>query len=550
MKKLFLLSLLLLLWQFSFSQHSVVLIDSLTDGIRFIDNNYLVLPEGYSDPVRAHKITERSDSQGLTFLAISSTDTILANSWPNWITGAFDCFDYVLPNPIVRQPQDTLKIQFDLLFDVVSGSGEAGRLNVSLVNNIPPNGIEIPNAPVNLQEWINQYQTGNIYGTADMLGDPTYHFWIFSGNYGPALSYGGEFSLFPGWNQGAGGYYYNVNYGDIGNSDLYPLTDNYPKVPYSKRLEGGPFVSSSKWKTYTWIIAEEMMHLYWRDADLGPEADEEIVFMAIPRSETNINFINQAHGTDATTMPPAYEWFERMNALRFYYHGVNVNRNFYVSNIVFTKTGKPVATFVEFQQLPASRRRVRANAENYEIPLIIENAIDGDPTSATLRLKHGNSAHINGFTEETIDFPDNTGGEMTVIPFQLTLTDMFLNENDTLIFELLNATGGYYPTLGQNRSFELIIRPSGDTPSGVADVEGIGQLRLYPNPATTIISLETTAALGNLDFEIIDLYGKIVLTGNLMGLSEIEITSLKEGIYFLRLISDQGTITRKFVRQK
>jgi len=34
----------------------VVLIDSITDGIRFIDNNYLVLPQGYDAPVRLNVV--------------------------------------------------------------------------------------------------------------------------------------------------------------------------------------------------------------------------------------------------------------------------------------------------------------------------------------------------------------------------------------------------------------------------------------------------------------------------------------------------------------
>jgi len=58
--------------------------------------------------------------------------------------------------------------------------------------------------------------------------------------------------------------------------------------------------------------------LYWRDADKGPEADEEIVFMAIPTNESNIHFINTVHETSEESMPPAYKWYEQMNALRFY----------------------------------------------------------------------------------------------------------------------------------------------------------------------------------------------------------------------------------------
>ena len=545
---------LMILPLISQGQYSVVLIDSITDGISFIDNNYLVLPEGYDAPIRAYKITSKADNSGLAFPAITSSDTILANGWPRWITGAFDCFDYVFPRSIIREPGDTIRIEFDLMFDVVRGSGEAGRLNVALVDGLPPNGIQLDNAPVNLQAWRAQYEDPelsnmyNMYGSADMFGQPAYHVWIFSGNYGPALSYGGAYDVYPGWNSGAGRYYYNMNAGDHENLDLYPLTDNYPKVPYSKRFDGGPYASVSKWKRYTWVIAEQMMHLYWRDADKGPEADEEIIFMAIPTNESNIHFINTVHETSEESMPPAYKWYEQMNALRFYYHGNNVERNFYLTNLVVTKTGRPISTFVEFQRISAARRRIRANQDSYQLPVVLQNGIDGDPTSVTLKLKRGNPDHINGFTQQHIVFPDDTGGDMYIESLNLTLTDIYMTENDTLVFELANPQGGYYPAVGGNSTFELVIRPSGETPSSIAFDSNSRGMVLYPNPVSARLFIHGLEELDCVGIEVVDVTGNVLLRPACHGTEGIDVSNLPADIYIVRFIGREYTFVSTFIR--
>ncbi len=550
MKKIYLFAIVLFMAFSVKGQFSVVLIDSLTDGIQFTDNNYFCVPSGYDEPIPAFHIVEKTDDHGLTFPAISLTDSVVKHTW---MTGAFNALDYYFPE-IVRNPGDTLKIEFDLIVEAVSGSGETGRMNMTLLTSAtgsgPFTGIQFPLAPnfeeppVQFQEWHNYAE--NLEVATDKLGAPTYHLWLFSGNYGPALAYGGGFHRWPGWNSGAGGYYYNRNAGAPGTAVDYNNSDNYPLVPYSKK-QPGPGVSATKWKRYTWLITDQMIHLYWRDSDKGPEADEEIIFMAIPKDETDIAFINEKHGTNAFQMPPEYKWYERMSGLRFW-HSQN-NRNVYLSNIVFTKTGTPVSTFAEFQSLTASRRRVRADADDYSIPVVLYNGIDGVVSSVSLELLEGDAGHIDGFAAASVNFPEDTGGEMTIEYVRLTLTDMYMEENDTLTFRLTDIEGGYYPTLGPNRTFELVIRPSGATPpTGIAD-NSLQEIQIYPNPATSQIRFENMPAGLPVQVDMYDMTGRLVYGDLHVRDAMLELSGLKRGVYFIRLAAADGLVTRKIVIQ-
>ncbi|MFW5821609.1 MAG: hypothetical protein ACOCWA_09975, partial [Bacteroidota bacterium] len=431
MKKI-IFTLISIIWIFSTTngQYSVVLIDSMKTGGEFIDNNLLVTPDGYDAPIRGFKITERTGpDDGLTFPAAAHTDTMMENAG---LTNFFLTFDYEFPREIDRTLGDTIMIEFDLNFELLAGSGEAGRMNITLLQNLPEGGI-----------------------TTEDFGIPAYHFWLFNGSYGPCLSYGGEFEDNPGWNGGAGGYYYNENAADPNSATTYTSTDNYPLVPYSKEYNGAGLVSNTKWIHYTWIIAPQMMHLYYRDADKGPEENEEIVFMAIPESESDISFINEKHGTFEASMPPAYTYYETVNGLRFFNRGAGRNEgdnNFYVSNLSVKKTGTPLSTYSEFQR---AGFRIKEDIGTYDLPVTALNIPDGEEVSVKVEYQSGAIDHIDNWLEGTLVFT-NDG----IKPLPIPIVNTTKTENDTIIFAITEVTGGYYPTTGPNNTFELIIRPA------------------------------------------------------------------------------------------
>ena len=527
MKRTLLLLVVMCVCSAAYSQFSIVVLDSMDMGIQFIDNALRMdpPPEGYDEAIPSYKIMEVEDNQNMTFPAATLDSLPLATGVPG-LFRSWPSMDFLFPRPVDRSPGDTIIVEFDLMFSAAGGSGESGRMHFTLLTDLPEGGI-----------------------TATNFGKPAYHLWIFNGSYGPALSYGGAYEDNPGWNSGAGGYYYNNNAGDPNTTDLYPNTDNYPLVPYSKKTQSGAaYFSATTWKHYTWVIARDMMHLYWRNTGADPEEDEEILFMAIPQN-SSLDFINEVHGTFASQLPPEYEWFETVNGFRVWSRGAS-NHAGYFTNLNITKSGTPVTTYVEFQQLAAARRRVRADAETYALPMFLYNGVDGDPTSVMVRLAKGDPGHIDGFTEQVMTFPDDTGGELVAQSLELTLTDMYKQENDTLVFELTDIAGGYFPAYGPNRRFELVIRPSGATPPTSIIDQVAERMALYPNPASTNIQVKNLPAGGKVQIDILDVTGRLVFSDPEVTSGTLNISHLREGVYFVNLITeDLGVVTRKLIKR-
>lgn len=73
-------------------------------------------------------------------------------------------------------------------------------------------------------------------------------------------------------------------------------------------------------------------------------------------------------------------------------------------------------------------------------------------------------------------------------------------------------------------------------------------LRIYPNPAQNYVFLEglTQAAV----YEIYNMYGSMVKTANVSGVSEqISVSDLSSGSYVIRIISTQGTAIKRFIKK-
>lgn len=69
---------------------------------------------------------------------------------------------------------------------------------------------------------------------------------------------------------------------------------------------------------------------------------------------------------------------------------------------------------------------------------------------------------------------------------------------------------------------------------------------IYPNPAANILNID---AEGYDSYQITNLLGQIVLTDAMNNHAQINISQLKNGVYFVRLNGDNGIYTRKFVKK-
>lgn len=86
---------------------------------------------------------------------------------------------------------------------------------------------------------------------------------------------------------------------------------------------------------------------------------------------------------------------------------------------------------------------------------------------------------------------------------------------------------------------------------GIEDVEATNLLTLYPNPATTTLSVNCGFRIEqNCELKITNTFGQLVYKSAIQNpQSAIDISSFSNGIYFLTLTNEEQTVSRKFVKE-
>ncbi|MCX6285335.1 MAG: T9SS type A sorting domain-containing protein, partial [Bacteroidetes bacterium] len=85
---------------------------------------------------------------------------------------------------------------------------------------------------------------------------------------------------------------------------------------------------------------------------------------------------------------------------------------------------------------------------------------------------------------------------------------------------------------------------------GVQNITNESPFSLYPNPASTIITIETSTLPTQSQVTVSNLEGQELITLQISGhKTKIDINTLSNGIYFVRLTSDKTLATGKFIKQ-
>lgn len=73
---------------------------------------------------------------------------------------------------------------------------------------------------------------------------------------------------------------------------------------------------------------------------------------------------------------------------------------------------------------------------------------------------------------------------------------------------------------------------------------------VYPNPAKQVLNLETKAEIGVKSINIYNILGQMVIAiPNAESVSSIDVSDLKTGTYFIKVITDKGTANAKFIKE-
>ena len=92
---------------------------------------------------------------------------------------------------------------------------------------------------------------------------------------------------------------------------------------------------------------------------------------------------------------------------------------------------------------------------------------------------------------------------------------------------------------------------STDTLLGLNQIANDEDFSVFPNPATNLVSISSTSNFSINNVEMFDINGRIIKSIPLDNLSNVDITisDLSSGVYMMRITTDQGTATKKIVKQ-
>ena len=116
-----------------------------------------------------------------------------------------------------------------------------------------------------------------------------------------------------------------------------------------------------------------------------------------------------------------------------------------------------------------------------------------------------------------------------------------------------NLNGLYFPTANTGYAVGntgTIIKYTGS--SGIWEtVSGGNEINVYPNPASTSLTIHQSTQSSNQQLIITDILGNEVYKEMLTGIdNRISVSSWSNGVYFYQIRNDKETIQGKFVVEK
>ncbi|NQX98152.1 MAG: T9SS type A sorting domain-containing protein [Flavobacteriales bacterium] len=119
---------------------------------------------------------------------------------------------------------------------------------------------------------------------------------------------------------------------------------------------------------------------------------------------------------------------------------------------------------------------------------------------------------------------------------ETTLIDNSINTNNGTL-QSFNLTG--------NLSNPCESNWNGDSPNSITEQENIKLINLYPNPVSSQLLIDSELEIN--EIHIIDVAGKMIVSTK-QNTNIINVSDLSNGIYFIQLITEEITITKKFVK--
>jgi hypothetical protein len=120
-----------------------------------------------------------------------------------------------------------------------------------------------------------------------------------------------------------------------------------------------------------------------------------------------------------------------------------------------------------------------------------------------------------------------------------TVFDIYL-DSWVISFPVTNISGGFYI-----HSNSLALRGSETSLASLQNEES--GFTAFPNPATSMVTVETSFAKGQV--QLLDVSGRVQLETLIDGKTNIDLTAISPGIYFLRYIGSEKTATIRLIKE-
>ena len=105
--------------------------------------------------------------------------------------------------------------------------------------------------------------------------------------------------------------------------------------------------------------------------------------------------------------------------------------------------------------------------------------------------------------------------------------------------------GGSFYTYSSTQSRSL-IRLNGSYSLGVDTFNETNDFKIYPNPTNDLININSNNNHSFTSVKVYDLSGKMLIESSD---NKISVSNLSSGVYLLRIMTETGEITKKFIKE-
>jgi len=163
---------------------------------------------------------------------------------------------------------------------------------------------------------------------------------------------------------------------------------------------------------------------------------------------------------------------------------------------------------------------------------------------STIGYLEGNITDTVDFYLADFRFADSSNAYIIKSWTWLDLTA--LGNVDSLVFQMSSSDNGTY---GMNTpSYFCMDNFTTKNGVGFADVKQESAIRIYPNPVQNTLHIDMSSSISRI--QILDVNGRLVYDyANMNSQTSINVKDFKQGLYFMQIYSEQGIITKKFIKK-